>query len=426
MAGRPAARRPGPAGPAAGAGAGAGVGAGFGFGVGVGVAPPPGARRAAALRVLGSPPCPREPSVSSGVRAGAGARRRAAAGAAAGGAGAGAGGGGSGGAPDAAAGAPAWLSFLTDAFPVWVLLGSALALLRPALFAWVSPRLLVLLLSSTMLGMGLTLTLREVADALRRVREVSAGCLLQYSVMPLLGFAASRLSGLPPALAAGVVLVSCCPGGTASNIVSYMARADVPLSVLMTSVSTVGAVVMTPLLTKALLAGTSVPVNGAAMLASTAQVVLVPVLLGSALNSRFPRSVARVSTYTPAAAVLMVALVCAATVSRSVTSLGAGGGGMGLREVAPALFGALLLLHAGGFFLGYAISRAAGFRERVCRTNSIEVGMQNSTLGAALAALHFADPAVAAPAAISACMHSCLGSLLAAFWRRRDRARGEA
>jgi BASS family bile acid:Na+ symporter len=248
--------------------------------------------------------------------------------------------------------------------------------------------------------------------------------------MPLLGLLASRLFGLPPALAAGVVLVACCPGGTASNIVSYMARADVPLSVLMTSVSTVGAVVMTPLLTKLLLAGTAVPVDGAAMLASTAQVVLVPVLLGSALNSRFPRTVARVSTFTPAGAVLMVALVCAATVSRSVTSLGgvgAGGavGAAGLKAAAPGLLGALLLLHTGGFFLGYVLSRGAGLRERVCRTNSIEVGMQNSTLGAALATLHFADPAVAAPAAISACMHSCLGSLLAAFWRRRDRSRGD-
>ena len=327
-------------------------------------------------------------------------------------------------------GAPAWLAGLTDAFPVWVVLGSALALAFPGLFAWVSPRLLVLLLSSTMLGMGLTLTLREVADALRRVREVSAGCLLQYSVMPLLGLLTSRLFGLPTALAAGVVLVACCPGGTASNIVSYMARADVPLSVLMTSVSTVGAVFMTPLLTKLLLAGTAVQVDGAAMLASTAQVVLVPVLLGSTLNSRFPRTVARVSVYTPAVAVLMVALVCAATVSRSVTSLGGAGavgtvGAAGLKAAAPALLAALLVLHTGGFFLGYALSRGAGLRERVCRTNSIEVGMQNSTLGATLATLHFADPAVAAPAAISACMHSCLGSLLAAFWRRRDRARGD-
>jgi BASS family bile acid:Na+ symporter len=139
---------------------------------------------------------------------------------------------------------------MTDLFPLWVVLACSVALWKPLLFSWFKGTPFVFGLSTTMLGMGLTLTLDDVRQALYRYKDVSRGCLLQYTVMPLLGFLASRAFNLPSSFAVGVVLVACCPGGTASNIVSYLARADVPLSVMMTTLSTAGAVFMTPLLTK--------------------------------------------------------------------------------------------------------------------------------------------------------------------------------
>ena len=302
------------------------------------------------------------------------------------------------------------LTRLTDLFPFWVVLACAAAVWKPALFSWFDGKPFVFGLSSTMLGMGLTLTLDEVKGAFLRFRDVSRGCLLQYSVMPVLGFLVSRIFDLPKAFAVGVVLVSCCPGGTASNIVSYLARADVPLSVMMTTVSTAGAVVMTPFLTK-VFAGTLVPVNAGAMLWSTAQIVLLPVLVGTLANTSFPKTTAKVAKITPVYAVLMVAFVCASVVSRNVTTIVSAG---------FSLIITLLALHAGGFCLGYFLSKWTGGAEKVSRTTSIEVGMQNSALGCVLATLHFADPITAAPCAISACIHSVMGSTLAGLWRIRD------
>lgn len=182
------------------------------------------------------------------------------------------------------------------------------------------------------------------------------------------------------------------------------------LSVLMTTASTIGAIFATPLLTAAL-AGTLVPVDARALFASTLQVVLAPVLLGALANQRFPGAVARLSRFTPAVATLLVAVIVATTLAHSAAAV---------KASSLQLLRAVATLHAGGFLLGYAASRALGLSESVCRTNSIEVGMQNSTLGAVLAALHFADPLTAAPCAVSACTHSILGSLLAGAWRAWD------
>ena len=251
-----------------------------------------------------------------------------------------------------------WVTRLTDAFPAWVVLASLGALVRPQAFSWFDGPPLVFGIASTMLGMGLTLTLAEIRGAATRLGDVTRGVALQYSVMPLLGFLASRALGLPTALAVGTVLVACCPGGTASNIVSYLARADVPLSVAMTTVSTSGAVLATPFLTK-LLAGTLVPVNALGMLWSTSQIVLLPVLIGAVANTRFPRTTARISAWTPLYAVLMVALICASVISRQAAVIFAAG---------PRLLAALLLLHGGGFALGYLVTQLTGGSEEVART----------------------------------------------------------
>lgn len=272
-----------------------------------------------------------------------------------------------------------------------------------------------------MLGMGTTLTFNDFTAVLRRPAQASfkvrlpservqpcvlakswrapaarpappawsqigLGAALQYTIMPTLGLIATRIFDLSPAMAAGIILVSCCPGGTASNIVTYIARADLALSVLMTTASTFLAVFATPLLTKALV-GTLVPVDAWGLFASTvqagtgllvptpsfvpkepltldpclrssAQVVLAPVVLGVLLNRYFPEQVARVAVISPLIASLTVALICASVVGRNAATVMLAG---------PTLLLSLLFLHSGGFTLGYAASKALGLPERTAR-----------------------------------------------------------
>ena len=202
--------------------------------------------------------------------------------------------------------------------------------------------------------------------------RVFTGFALQYTIMPALAFALSRALALPLDLAVGLCIVGSCPGGSASNVVTYLARADVPLSVAMTTASTLGAVVATPLLTK-LLVGTMVPVDALALVASTLQVVLLPVLAGAALNQAFPRQVGRLAPAAALSAVLLIAAICGSVIAANAGAALAAG---------PRMLGAVAALHAGGFALGYGISRAGlGMPEAVARTNSIEVSVRGEREG---------------------------------------------
>lgn len=300
-----------------------------------------------------------------------------------------------------------WPERAANAFPFWIGLAAALAWFRPDWFAWFRGGWVVAALGVAMLGMGFTLTWQDLFRAVRMPWQVALGFILQYTVMPFLGWMAARCLELPPALAAGVILVGCCPGGTASNVVSYLARADVPLSVLMTTASTLAAAVMTPWLT-AWLAGQYVEVDSWGLAASTLQVVVLPVLAGVFLRANAGRSTDSLLALSPLMAVLAIAMIVAAILAQNST---------GLREAGWRLLGAVLFLHGGGFLLGWGISRLARQKEKTARTISIEVGMQNSGLGAVLAQRHFPDPLSALPSAISSVVHSILGSLLATFWR---------
>jgi BASS family bile acid:Na+ symporter len=269
-------------------------------------------------------------------------------------------------------------------------------------------------LAVTMLGMGLTMEAADMVEAVQSPRQVAVGVALQFTVMPLLAFAISRLLPLPTPLAVGLILVGCCPGGTASNLVTYIAKANVALSVVLTAASTLLASVATPALCAAL-AGTLVPVPAAKLMASTAQVVLAPVALGLVLKRVAPKAVAAVAPLCPPVAVATVTLICASVI---------GGSAEAVRSAGPLLLLAVVLLHAGGFLFGYLGAAAAGYNEQTRRTVSIEVGMQNSALGCVLALAHFADPTTAVPAAISATAHSVIGSALAGAWRAQDAKRG--
>jgi BASS family bile acid:Na+ symporter len=302
------------------------------------------------------------------------------------------------------------LSVATNLFPLWVLLGGALALVEPRWFDWFSGEFITWGLAVIMLGMGITLSLDDFKAVLRTPFAVGVGFVGQYLIMPFLGWSLARAFRLETPLAVGLILVACCPGGTASNVVTYLARANVALSVLMTMCSTFAAIVMTPLLTK-WLAGTYVPVDALGLFVSTVKIVLAPLVIGLGLHHLAPRVVKAILPVSPLVSVLTITMICASIIGSSAEQLKKSGGRLLL---------AVLFLHVGGFLLGYLFARVLRLNETDCRTISIEVGMQNSGLGAALARKHFPHlPDAALPCAISATFHSVIGSLLAGLWRWR-------
>jgi BASS family bile acid:Na+ symporter len=302
------------------------------------------------------------------------------------------------------------LTTLTNAFPLWVLLGAVVGIINPPSVTWFKGEMITTALAVTMLGMGLTLELDDFFDAVRQPKQVALGVALQYTIMPTLGLAIGKVFPVHASVAVGLILVGCCPGGTASNVVTYLGKANVALSVVLTTVSTFLAAFMTPLMTKTL-AGTIVPVDAIGLAKSTASVVLAPVIVGLLAKRFVPKLVRVVAPFCPLVAVATVALICASIIGSSASAILAAG---------PALLLAVTTLHSLGFFLGYFFSKTLGFAEKDRRTVSIEVGMQNSALGVVLATAHFADPLVAVPCAISATVHSCVGSLVAGAWRLAD------
>ena len=297
---------------------------------------------------------------------------------------------------------------LTNAFPFWILVASALALARPELFTWFSGPLIPVGLAIIMLSMGMTIGFEDLSRIGRERRSVLPGVVLQYTLMPALGWSLSEAFDLPTPLAVGLILVSCCPGGTASNVIAFLARADVALSVAMTITSTLLAAVMTPSLTAAL-AGTRVNVPTGDLFLDTVQVVILPVVAGAILKWRLPAFSHRVLPVAPLIAVVAITLIVGSII------------GAGRQQVIDAglrLVLAVFCLHAGGFVLGYAAGRLLLRPELAWRTVSIEVGMQNSGLGVVLAQQNFTSPLVALPCAISSVFHSLIGSLVTAAWCR--------
>jgi len=303
---------------------------------------------------------------------------------------------------------PGLLNLLTNLFPVWVVLAGMAALIHPPWFTWFGGPWITWGLAVIMLGMGITLSVEDFRGVMKMPRAVAAGFVAQYSIMPFMGWSVAYGLRLDTPLAVGLILVASCPGGTASNVVTYLARGNVALSVLMTMCSTFGAIVMTPLLTK-WLAGTLVPVDALGLFLSTLQVVLAPLVIGLTLHHLTPRLVKAALPIAPLVSVATIALICGSIIGSSAGPL---------KKSGALLLLAVFLLHAGGFLLGYLFAKICGYDQIICRTISIEVGMQNSGLGAVLAKNHF-TPLTALPCAISATFHSVIGSILAGIWRLR-------
>ena len=295
-----------------------------------------------------------------------------------------------------------------------VLVAGAIALAFPPAFQGWSPAV-PWLLSVIMLGMGMTMRPADFAVIGRRPWALLLGVAAQYTIMPLLGFGIAHLLALPAVLVVGMILVGAAPGGTASNVMVYLAKGDTPLSVAMTSVSTLLAPFLTPLLVLALV-GESLPVSGAALFTSIVQIVLVPVVAGLALRLLLPRLVERCLDVLPLVSVAGITAVILAVVAGSARTL---------LDVGALVVLAVVLHNVGGLALGYGVGRLCRMSVPSRRAIGIEVGMQNSGLAAALATVHFA-PAAALPAAIFSVWHNVSGSLLATYWSRRPVPSGAA
>ena len=301
---------------------------------------------------------------------------------------------------------------MANAFPVWVILGSGLALWEPATATWFQPSWIPFFLGVIMLSMGLTLNYKDFLRILEMPRAIFLGVGLQYVVMPLLGYGVARAFNLPMDFMIGLILVSCCPGGTASNVICYIAKLNVALSVSMTTCSTLLAVVMTPLLTTWAvtlisrdLTGAPIQVNTMGLLISTFQVVIIPVSAGIALNHFFHRQIKLITPYTPLLAIFSIVFIVDYILAAKKDAILASGFSLVL---------AVLTLHVMGFLMGYFLSRLASVGDKSSRTISVEVGMQNSGLATELARSNFSSFGLATvPGAISALTHCILGSIFA-------------
>ncbi|KAK9676312.1 hypothetical protein RND81_11G068200 [Saponaria officinalis] len=318
---------------------------------------------------------------------------------------------------------PKWHNLLSTAaslYPLYVTLGGVVACFNPSAFAWFvsrGPFSYSLSLGFIMLSMGLTLQLSDLLTLFKqRPLSILFGCIAQYTIMPLIGVVLSKLMGLPPTLSVGLVLLACCPGGTASNVVTLIARGDVALSIVMTMCTTLAAVIVTPLLTK-YLAGTYVPVDAIQLSISTLQVVVSPILLGFCFQNTVPTAVRVVTPFAPLFAVLTSSLLACSVFSENVVRLRTSGLSL------PMTSNTALHDHnicTAVAFCRYVASAICGFQETQRRAVSIEVGMQNSSLGVVLAASHFSSPLVALPAALSAVLMNIMGSSLGVMWRNID------
>lgn len=300
------------------------------------------------------------------------------------------------------------VSFIGDYFVVWTIIAAAWGFFDVDAFAWVLPRI-PLLLGIIMFGMGMTLEIKDFKNIFKQPKDVFIGSFIQFSVMSVLAFLLAVIFRLPPALAAGVILVGTCPGGTASNVMTFLAKGDVALSVSITTLSTFLAPILTPFLTM-VFAGRWIPVEPWSMFISIVQIVIVPILLGLIINNIFGSSIKTVTKLLPAVSVFAIVLIVGGVVGANAGQLVSSG----------ILIFIIVILHnmlglAAGYFLGDKI----GLEEAKKRALSIEIGMQNSGLAVSLAIAHF-SPAAAIPAAIFSVWHNISGPLVATYWSRKE------
>lgn len=296
---------------------------------------------------------------------------------------------------------------LTRFMGVIIIAFSALALWQPWIFSWVAPHISAML-GIIMLGMGMTLHWQDFSHVLRHPRDLGLGLLVQFGCMPLLAFALCHVFALPPELAMGMILVGTAPGGTASNVLTFIARGDVAFSVAMTAAATLVSLLLTPPLTW-LLGGVWVPVDMGGLFWSIVKIVLVPVLLGLLLHHFQRGLVDRLMPFLPLASALVITLVIAGIIAVNAQNILSAG---------PAIFAAVIAHNLLGLAVGWFAACRMRFAPPRRRALAIEIGTQNSGLATALALAHF-TPAAAIAGALFSVWQNISGALLSNFWATR-------
>lgn len=296
--------------------------------------------------------------------------------------------------------------FVGNTFALWVLLFAVLAFLAPQWFRPLAPAI-VPMLGIVMFGMGLTLKLEDFAEVARHPWRVCLGVVAHFVIMPGVAWLLCQLLQLSPEIAVGVILVGCCPSGTASNVMTWLARGDLALSVAIAAVTTLLAPLLTPALIW-LLASAWLPVSFAELFWSILQVVLLPIALGVVAQRLFGARVGKVVEALPLVSVVCIVVIVAAVVAASQAKIAESG----------LLIMAVVILHNSfGFLLGYLAGRVFGLPLAQRKSLALEVGMQNSGLGAALASAHF-SPLAAVPSALFSVWHNISGATLSSWFRR--------
>jgi BASS family bile acid:Na+ symporter len=304
-------------------------------------------------------------------------------------------------------------AFVGKTFAFWVVLFAGFGYFAPPLFtaykSWITP-----LLGIVMFGMGLTLSAADFKEVFRRPRDVAIGVVGHYLIMPGIAWVLAIALHLPPDIAAGVILVGCCPSGTASNVMTFLAKGDVALGVSIASVSTLLAPFATPALVS-LLAGTWMNIDAAALFKDIVQVVIVPIVLGIVAKALFRKQAAASVKALPLVSTTAIVLIVAIVVALNQPKLMANG---------LLILSAVILHNLLGFGLGYLFARLFGMNLAKRKAVMLETGMQNSGLGAALAAAHF-SPLAAVPSALFSVWHNLSGSALATWFAGRTEQRDE-
>ena len=298
---------------------------------------------------------------------------------------------------------------ISDYMGVLVLLAAVVALITPGTFSGIKPTVINPMLGVIMFGMGMALQIKDFNIVFSHPKDVLIGCLAQFTVMPMLAWTLARLFSLDEALTIGVVLVGCCPGGTASNVITYLAKGDLALSVGMTAVSTLLAPLLTPLLVW-FLVGKSVDVDVAGMLLSILWVVILPIVAGLVVKSLWTKFTEKATAYLPAVSSLAIAFLVLVIISANAQRLLMGG---------MIIILVVMLHNLCGLSLGWLIGRVLRLTDAKRRAISIEVGMQNSGLASSLATLHFATyPMATIPGAIFSVWHNISGAIVARLYAR--------
>lgn len=294
--------------------------------------------------------------------------------------------------------------FVGKYMAILVLAVAALALFAPSSVSFIKTSYVNTLLGIVMFGMGLTLKLSDFKVVFSRPKDVIIGCICQFTIMPLLAFLLTKIFNLPVELAVGVILVGTCPGGTSSNVMTYLAKGDVALSVGMTSVSTILAPFLTPALTF-VFAGQTVDVNIVSMFLSIIKVVIVPIALGFVVNKFFSAVTQKIVKILPLISVTAIVAIVAAVVSANSAKIMTSG----------LLIVLVVVLHnCCGYALGFGIGKILKLDMAKCKAVAIEVGMQNSGLATSLAATHFAQyPLATIPGAVFSVWHNISGAIFA-------------